>query len=69
VFDGDQPRITALGPEIISVVMRTSEVEIIDTWDSLGMRGTDSNDIAASDVFVPKARAFDLGPARMMSWT
>jgi alkylation response protein AidB-like acyl-CoA dehydrogenase len=62
VFDGDQPRITALGPEIISVVMRTSEVEIIDTWDSLGMRGTDSNDIAASDVFVPKARAFDLGP-------
>ena len=62
VFDGDQPRVTPHGPEVISVVMRTSELEIIDTWDSLGMRGTDSNDIAANGVFVPKSRAFDLDP-------
>jgi alkylation response protein AidB-like acyl-CoA dehydrogenase len=62
VFDGDRPRMTPVGPEVISVVMRTSEVEIIDTWDSLGMRGTDSNDIAANGVFVPRSRAFDLSP-------
>jgi indole-3-acetate monooxygenase len=62
VFDGDQPRMTAAGPEVIAVVMRTSEVEIIDTWDSLGMRGTDSNDVAANGVFVPRSRAFHLRP-------
>jgi alkylation response protein AidB-like acyl-CoA dehydrogenase len=42
--------------------VRTSEVEIIDTWDSLGMRGTDSNDIAANGVFVPESRAFRFKP-------
>ncbi|HEV3484050.1 MAG TPA: acyl-CoA dehydrogenase family protein, partial [Vicinamibacterales bacterium] len=62
VFDGDQPHMTPLGPEVIAVVMRTSEVEIIDTWDALGMRGTDSNDIAANGVFVPASRAFHLRP-------
>jgi len=62
VFDGDQPRMTPAGPDFISVVMRTSEVEIIDTWDSLGMRGTDSNDIEAKGVFVPESRAFRFQP-------
>lgn len=62
VFDGDKPRMTPFGPEVIAVVIRTSEVEIIDTWDSLGMRGTDSNDVAANGVFVPKSRAFHLNP-------
>ncbi len=60
VFDGD--RMTPAGPDLISVVMRTAEVEIIDTWDSLGMRGTDSNDIAANGVFVPESRAFRFEP-------
>ena len=62
VFDGDQPRMTLVGPDFISVVMRTTEVEIIDTWDSLGMRGTDSNDIEAKGVFVPESRAFRFEP-------
>jgi alkylation response protein AidB-like acyl-CoA dehydrogenase len=62
VFDGDQPRMTPAGPDFISVVMRTTEVEIIDTWDSLGMRGTDSNDIQAKGVFVPESRVFRFEP-------
>ena len=62
VFDGDQPRMTPAGPDFISVVIRTTEVEIIDTWDSLGMRGTDSHDIAANGVFVPESRAFRFEP-------
>jgi indole-3-acetate monooxygenase len=62
VFDGDQPRMTPAGPDFVSVVMRTTEVEIIDTWDSLGMRGTDSHDIAANGVFVPESRAFRFVP-------
>ena len=62
VVEGDQPRMTPAGPDFISVVMRTTEVEIVDTWDSLGMRGTDSNDIAAHGVFVPESRAFRFEP-------
>ena len=62
LFDGEQPRMTPVGPDVISVVMHTREVEIVDTWDSLGMRGTDSNDIAANDVFVPQSRVFRLDP-------
>jgi len=62
VFDGDQPRMTERGPEVVALVLRTADVRIIDTWDSLGMRGTDSNDIAADDVFVPRALAFHLRP-------
>jgi alkylation response protein AidB-like acyl-CoA dehydrogenase len=62
VFDGDQPRMTPAGPDFISVVMRTTDVEIVDTWDSLGMRGTDSNDVAAHGVFVPESRVFRFEP-------
>jgi alkylation response protein AidB-like acyl-CoA dehydrogenase len=62
VFDGDQPRTTPAGPNVNSVVMRTTEVEIVDTWDSLGMRGSDSNDIEAKGVFVPESRAFRFEP-------
>jgi alkylation response protein AidB-like acyl-CoA dehydrogenase len=62
VFDGDRPRMTATGPEIVALIMRTSDVEIVDTWHSLGMRGTDSNDVVANGVVVPKSRAFHLRP-------
>jgi alkylation response protein AidB-like acyl-CoA dehydrogenase len=62
VFDGDQPRMTPAGPDFISVVMRTTDVEIIDTWYSLGMRGTDSQDVEAKGIFVPESRAFRFVP-------
>src|SRR5512138_3530476 len=62
VFDGDAPRMTPFGPEVVVVVVRTSELEIVDTWHSLGMRGTDSNDVAASGVFVPTAHTFHMVP-------
>ncbi|HEX6051416.1 MAG TPA: acyl-CoA dehydrogenase family protein [Gemmatimonadaceae bacterium] len=58
IMDGDRPRMTEHGPAMISVVMRTSEVEILDTWYTLGMRGTDSNDVAFTSVFVPAHRTF-----------
>ena len=38
------------------------EVTVQDTWDSLGMRGTDSNSVTTKDVFVPAARTWALGP-------
>lgn len=62
VMDGDKPRMTEAGPAMIAFIVRTSEVEIIDTWHTLGMRGTDSNDAAFDDVFVPAHRTFVLDP-------
>jgi alkylation response protein AidB-like acyl-CoA dehydrogenase len=62
VFDSDQPRLTAEGPEILCAILHTSDLEIIDTWSSLGMRGTDSQDIQANGVFVPQSRVFHLNP-------
>ena len=62
VMDGDRPRMMEQGPEVVAVVLRAADVHVIDTWHSLGMRGTDSNDVAAAEVFVPAARTFHVGP-------
>jgi alkylation response protein AidB-like acyl-CoA dehydrogenase len=49
IFDGDD------GPEVIhfAVPMASAGIEIQRNWDTLGMRGTGSNDIMMQDVFVP----------------
>jgi alkylation response protein AidB-like acyl-CoA dehydrogenase len=62
VFDADTPRMTPFGPEIISLVLPTADVDVVDTWHSMGMRGTDSQDVGASGVFVPASRTFGLVP-------
>jgi alkylation response protein AidB-like acyl-CoA dehydrogenase len=62
IMDNGQPRMTPFGPAMIAVIMRTSEVEILDTWYTLGMRGTDSNDVVFRDVFVPVRRTFPFSP-------
>jgi alkylation response protein AidB-like acyl-CoA dehydrogenase len=56
IMDGDQPRMIDGAPQAIGAFPRTHEVRILDTWYSLGMRATDTNDIAVDDVFVPMAR-------------
>jgi alkylation response protein AidB-like acyl-CoA dehydrogenase len=63
VMDGNKPRMTEHGPVMIAFILPASDVEIIDTWYTLGMRGTDSNDGAFNDVFVPTHRTFFLDPS------
>ena len=38
------------------------DLSVVDTWQSMGMRGTDSNDVAVKDAFVPTARTWPLQP-------
>jgi indole-3-acetate monooxygenase len=61
VFEADVPRSNQDGtPAIISVLLSAAEIEIIPTWNGLGLRGTGSHDVAVSDVFVPCARTSTL---------
>jgi alkylation response protein AidB-like acyl-CoA dehydrogenase len=47
-------------PEMVMVYFPRENCEIIDTWHVMGMRGTGSNDISVTDVYVPKSRTFSM---------
>ena len=50
------------GEGLRGAFLPTREVTIVDTWDSMGMRGTDSNTVTIEDGFVPSARTWTLQP-------
>lgn len=60
LVDADQP--PEAGPEMLMVYFPREKCEVMDTWDAMGMRGTGSNDISVTDVFVPKSRTFPMVP-------
>ncbi len=47
-------------PMPIVVGMPRAELEVLDTWHTLGLRGTGSHDAVADELFVPEGRAFSL---------
>ena len=49
--------------------MRMSEITIIPVWNTLGLRGTGSNNYTAKDVFVPATRVFDPAEAPVPYWS
>ena len=49
-------------PEVLMAYFPRESCEVIDTWNVLGMRGTGSNDISVTDLFVPKTRTFPFVP-------
>jgi alkylation response protein AidB-like acyl-CoA dehydrogenase len=49
-------------PELVMVYLPRESCEVIDTWHVMGMRGTGSDDVAVTDVFVPTARTFPVTP-------
>jgi alkylation response protein AidB-like acyl-CoA dehydrogenase len=58
VMENGAPRMTPHGPDIIHVMVPTSEITIHDTWHVHGLRGTGSFDVSCEDVFVPNQRRF-----------
>lgn len=57
VFDGDKPRFHGHGqPVVVWPFFRAVEAEIVDTWRTMGMRGTGSHDVVADGIFVPAER-------------
>ena len=58
IFDDGKLRTLANGgPDHRMMFFRREEVELIDTWEASGLRGTGSGDMAVSAVRVPKARS------------
>jgi indole-3-acetate monooxygenase len=54
ILEGDQPRYDDRGQPVQRFMMvPATEVTILDTWHTLGMRGTGSHDMVLADVFVP----------------
>jgi alkylation response protein AidB-like acyl-CoA dehydrogenase len=74
ILDGDQPRLTPAGAPITRILFfPAADCKILDTWHSIGLRGTGSHDYTVADVFVPAARSLsfrepptEAGPLYMM---
>jgi len=47
-------------PRLATAFFRRVQVEILDTWDTVGMGGTGSHDFVVEDVFVPAHRTLAL---------
>jgi len=59
----DEPTLDEGGhPVTLLTFFPKADAEIVDNWDTLGMRGTGSHDVAVDDLFVPSERAVVFGP-------
>jgi len=47
-------------PNTRAVLLESSQVSIVPSWDASGLRGTGSDDFEVRDVFVPEQRSFAL---------
>jgi alkylation response protein AidB-like acyl-CoA dehydrogenase len=60
VRDGERQLMANGMPVMRLAMMPAAEVETIDTWHTVGLRGTGSHDIRVSDVFCPEERTCQL---------
>ncbi|WP_428909567.1 acyl-CoA dehydrogenase [Niallia sp. Krafla_26] len=50
-------------PEVCLPMLKASEVEIVENWDTFGLRGSGSNQVVADNVYVPMERILRLTAA------
>ena len=63
IMDRDQPRRNDRGAPVQRLMFFPADrAHILDTWHTLGMRGTGSNDVAVSDLFIPERHTALLAP-------
>jgi len=55
VMDGDQPRTYEDGnPVLLLLLAPMKQAKVIETWNTIGMKGTGSHDIELEKVFIPE---------------
>ena len=64
--DGGRPKVDPVTgqPRVFGAFVPRAEAEILDTWHTVGMRGTGSADYAVRDLFVPDRMTALVGPLR-----
>jgi indole-3-acetate monooxygenase len=63
IIDGDQPCLNAQGIPVQRLMfLQAEKAKILDTWHTLGMRGTGSDDVLVSDLFIPERHTALLAP-------
>jgi indole-3-acetate monooxygenase len=64
VTEGGEPVLTESGPDVRLFAVRRDQLEVEQTWNVTGMRGSGSNDVRTSDALVPAGLAarFDVPP-------
>jgi alkylation response protein AidB-like acyl-CoA dehydrogenase len=63
IFDDGQMRLGPTGlPETRLTACPATEAQIIDNWNTFGMRGTGSHDVSLEDLFIPESRAVRWAP-------
>lgn len=74
VFDASGMRMDGEIPEMRVVGLRRDQVEVLDTWHTTGLAGTASNDVKATEVFVPRTYSYApfvdraVDPAALYRW-
>ncbi|MCW8378707.1 acyl-CoA dehydrogenase family protein [Streptomyces justiciae] len=58
VYEGEELAVVDGRPEAVMCFMGRDAVEIVDSWHTLGLAGSGSNDYIATDVFVPEDHVF-----------
>jgi indole-3-acetate monooxygenase len=67
VMEDGSPRVGDSGvPETRQCLLRVSQCDILDTWYTTGLRGTGSNDLRVSDVFVETEHTFSFQDAALI---
>ena len=59
--DSGEPELVDGAPMVRAAFFPAHEATVVRTWDTLGMRGTDSNDVALDNLVVPERRTFRIG--------
>src|SRR5215467_9414428 len=63
IVDGDQSRLNDQGSPVQRFMfLPVDKAKILDTWHTLGMRGTGSDDVAVSDLFIPERHTALMAP-------
>jgi alkylation response protein AidB-like acyl-CoA dehydrogenase len=63
VMEDGRPKFAAAGmPELLLIFLPAGEAEVIENWNTLGMRGTGSHDYQVADSFIPENHCWRIGP-------
>lgn len=60
VIDDGKPRTGPMGPDMRLALVPASQAQFLDTWNSVGLRGSDSTDVVLKEIFVADDFAVNL---------